>query len=80
MPELSNVSYGIHFDSINSAIAYLSAPDEVKEQVDQSPNPVTEKQIKELERKHRELEEEKQLLASRSQKLPVKTFFGSNAR
>ena len=33
MPELSNVSYGIHFDSINSAIAYLSAPDEVKTQI-----------------------------------------------
>jgi hypothetical protein len=82
MPELINESVprGAHFDSINSAIAYLSASEEVKAQIDQSTDPVTEKQIKEWERKHRELEEEKQLLASRSQKLPMKTFFGSNAR
>lgn len=82
MPELahSNGTRVSHFDSLRTAIAYLSAPDEIKEQVDNSPDPVTERQIKEWERKHRELEEEKQLLASRSQKLPMKTFFGSNAR
>lgn len=82
MPSLidSNAQSTAHFTGIETAIAYLSAPDEIKEQVDNSPDPVTERQIKEWERKHRELEEEKQLLASRSQKLPMKTFFGSNAR
>lgn len=63
----SNTTRVSHFDSLRTAIAYLSASEEVKAQVDQSPDPVTEKQIKELERKHRELEEEKQLLATRSE-------------
>ena len=40
MPELSNVSSTIHFTGIEAAIAYLSAPDEVKAQVDESAEPV----------------------------------------
>lgn len=42
MPELINESVprGAHFDSINSAIAYLSASEEVKAQIDQSTDPV----------------------------------------
>ena len=78
-PALANRQSTADFRGVEAAIAYLSAPDEVKEQVDNSPDPVTERQIKEWERKHRELEEEKQLLASRSQKLPMKIFWGSNA-
>lgn len=80
MPSFANFQSTGNFSGVEAAIAYLSASDETKALVDQLPDPVTEKQIKELERKHRELEEEKQLLASRSQKLPMKTFFGSNAR
>jgi hypothetical protein len=37
MPQLidSNKNYSSYFSSINAAIAYLSAPDEVKAQVDE---------------------------------------------
>ena len=52
MPELSNVSYWIHFDSI---------PDDVKAQVDESPEPVTEKQINDLKKQYQALQEEKRL-------------------
>ena len=45
MPELINESVPstARFTGIEAAIAYLSAPDEVKAQVDESPDPVTEK-------------------------------------
>lgn len=44
MPQLldSNTKHAAHFDSIRSAIAYLSAPEEVKSEVDSSTEPVTE--------------------------------------
>ena len=45
IPEISNDAYRHHFDSLNSAIAYLSASEETKVQVDQSSAPVTKKQI-----------------------------------
>ena len=50
MPQLldSNTSHGTHFDSIKTAIAYLSASEEVKAEVDASTEPVTEKLIKQL--------------------------------
>jgi len=60
MPELltdSNCSHGSNFDSIKTAIAYLASPDEVKEKVNASDSPVTEKQIKEWVAKQKELEE-----------------------
>ena len=49
MPELlteSNVQRAVHLNSVHSAIAYLSAPEEVKERVEAAEEPVTEKQIK----------------------------------
>jgi hypothetical protein len=54
MPQLidSNTSHGTHFDSIKTAIAYLSAPDDVKAEVDTSAEPVTEKLIKQLKADH----------------------------
>lgn len=57
MPQLlnSNTSHGTHFDSIKTAIAYLSAPDEVKAQVDESAEPVTEKQINDLKKQYQAL-------------------------
>ena len=61
MPELSNVSSTIHLTGIEAAIAYLSAPDEVKAQVDESAEPVTEKQINDLKKQYQALEEEKRL-------------------
>lgn len=44
MPQLidSNWNRSSNFDSINAAIAYLSAPEEVKSEVDSSTEPVTE--------------------------------------
>ena len=39
-PVLANRSYKSDFDSIKAAIAYLSAPDEVKTKVDESAEPV----------------------------------------
>lgn len=44
MPQLidSNTNYSSHFDSINTAIAYLSASEEVKAEVDASTEPVTD--------------------------------------
>ncbi len=48
LPELSNYKSTYSLDSIETAIAYLSASDEVKEQVNNSPDPATERQIKEL--------------------------------
>ena len=40
MPELSNDKSTYNFTGIEAAIAYLSAPDEVKAQVDESAKPV----------------------------------------
>lgn len=50
MPQLidSNWNRSSNFDSINTAIAYLSASEDVKAEVDASPEPVTEKLIKQL--------------------------------
>ena len=52
MPEISNDNHGYHFDSIKTAIAYLSASDDVKAEVDASTEPVTEKLIKQLKADH----------------------------
>ena len=49
---LSNTTDPSYFNSVEAAIAYLSAPDEVKAEVDSSPEPVTEKLIKQLKADH----------------------------
>jgi hypothetical protein len=72
MPQLtSNVHYSEHLDSINTAIAYLSASDETKEKVDASPSPVTEKQIKTWEAEYREAERKAKELEKKLQERPV---------
>lgn len=55
MPQLveNKTEARFRFESIRSAIAYLTASDEVKEKVDAAPEaPVTEKQIKTWEREY----------------------------
>ena len=49
MPQLSKSDLQDTFDSINTAIAYLSASEETQNKVQSSAEPVTEKQIKQWE-------------------------------
>ena len=63
----ANAQSTAHFTGIEAAIAYLSAPDEVKTQIDESPEPVTEKQINELKKQYQALEDEKRLFENRSE-------------
>lgn len=53
-PSLSNRHHGTDFDSIKTALAYLSASDEVKAEVDASTEPVTEKLINDLKKQNSE--------------------------
>ena len=52
LPELSNRQSTADFKGVEAAIAYLSASDDVKAEVDASTEPVTEKLIKQLKADH----------------------------
>ena len=54
MPQLldSNTKSTSYFTGIEAAMAYLTAPEEVKVEVDSSTEPVTEKLIKQLKADH----------------------------
>ena len=67
MPEISNDNRSYHFDSINTAIAYLSASDEVKAEVDTSSEPVTEKLIKQLKVDHEKTLQQKAEVEQRAE-------------
>lgn len=56
IPSLSNSPSTVNFTGIEAAIAYLSASEEVKAEVDSSTEPVTEKLINDLKRQHSEEE------------------------
>ena len=67
MPELSNVKSTLHFTGIEAAMAYLTAPEEVKAEVDTSAEPVTEKLIKQLKADHEKTLQQKAEVEQRAE-------------
>jgi hypothetical protein len=55
---LSNTKTSSHLDGLEAAIAYLSASDEVKARVDESPEPVGHRTIKTWEAEYKAAQEE----------------------
>ena len=67
MPNLLNSPSTVNFTGIEAAIAYLSASDDVKAEVDASTEPVTERLINDLKKQHSEALQQKAEVEQRAE-------------